>query len=230
VAPGFFPHDHRIVRTQSVGSTSTRPLFPPGRGAGRGSPGLAARLRVVAGGRLLPVRRPGPCRLDGAAAPSFPAERPPTWRCSGRAARIPRHLGLMAARLSARSLCPIRSRVSLGVFVSQRGCCVAPDKGSDKGSTTFDSVRNHRMLWSGPQATTTCRGLVVPHTGFEPVISALRGRCPRPLDECGTRPTGGCPGRRMIPTGTPRRHRAEGGKPYSRLTSRKPRTASATCW
>ena len=26
---------------------------------------------------------------------------------------------------------------------------------------------------------------VVPHTGFEPVISALRGRCPRPLDECG---------------------------------------------
>ena len=29
-------------------------------------------------------------------------------------------------------------------------------------------------------------GEVVPHTGFEPVISALRGRCPRPLDECGT--------------------------------------------
>jgi hypothetical protein len=27
---------------------------------------------------------------------------------------------------------------------------------------------------------------VVPHTGFEPVISALRGRCPGPLDECGT--------------------------------------------
>src|SRR5712692_3665500 len=24
----------------------------------------------------------------------------------------------------------------------------------------------------------------VAHTGFEPVISALRGRCPRPLDEC----------------------------------------------
>ena len=28
---------------------------------------------------------------------------------------------------------------------------------------------------------------LVPHTGFEPVISALRGRCPGPLDECGTR-------------------------------------------
>ena len=26
--------------------------------------------------------------------------------------------------------------------------------------------------------------LLVAHTGFEPVISALRGRCPRPLDEC----------------------------------------------
>jgi site-specific recombinase XerD len=25
---------------------------------------------------------------------------------------------------------------------------------------------------------------VVAHTGFEPVISSLRGRCPRPLDEC----------------------------------------------
>jgi hypothetical protein len=25
---------------------------------------------------------------------------------------------------------------------------------------------------------------MVAHTGFEPVVSALRGRCPRPLDEC----------------------------------------------
>ena len=28
------------------------------------------------------------------------------------------------------------------------------------------------------------RPLLVAHTGFEPVISSLRGRCPRPLDEC----------------------------------------------
>src|SRR2546425_7061245 len=28
------------------------------------------------------------------------------------------------------------------------------------------------------------QGDSVAHTGFEPVISALRGRCPRPLDEC----------------------------------------------
>ena len=27
---------------------------------------------------------------------------------------------------------------------------------------------------------------LVAHTGFEPVISALRGRCPWPLDECAT--------------------------------------------
>jgi hypothetical protein len=28
---------------------------------------------------------------------------------------------------------------------------------------------------------------MVAHTGFEPVISALRGQCPRPLDECATK-------------------------------------------
>ena len=28
----------------------------------------------------------------------------------------------------------------------------------------------------------------VAHTGFEPVISALRGRCPSPLDECANYP------------------------------------------
>ena len=36
-------------------------------------------------------------------------------------------------------------------------------------------------------------GGLVPHTGFEPVISALRGRCPGPLDECGPVGAGGCP-------------------------------------
>ena len=29
-------------------------------------------------------------------------------------------------------------------------------------------------------------GWLVAHRGFEPLISALRGRCPRPLDECAT--------------------------------------------
>ena len=29
------------------------------------------------------------------------------------------------------------------------------------------------------------RRKMVPHTGFEPVVSAVRGRCPGPLDECG---------------------------------------------
>jgi hypothetical protein len=32
--------------------------------------------------------------------------------------------------------------------------------------------------------TSPCLLIVVAHTGFEPVISALRGRCPEPLDEC----------------------------------------------
>ena len=30
------------------------------------------------------------------------------------------------------------------------------------------------------------KGKVVAHTGFEPVVFALRGRCPGPLDECAT--------------------------------------------
>ena len=30
------------------------------------------------------------------------------------------------------------------------------------------------------------KGNMVAHTGFEPVISSLRGRCPKPLDECAT--------------------------------------------
>ena len=29
-------------------------------------------------------------------------------------------------------------------------------------------------------------GFLVAHTGFEPVISSLRGRCPNQLDECAT--------------------------------------------
>ena len=37
--------------------------------------------------------------------------------------------------------------------------------------------------------------MLVPHTGFEPVISALRGRCPGPLDECGPDGAAGPPGR-----------------------------------
>ena len=28
---------------------------------------------------------------------------------------------------------------------------------------------------------------LVAHTGFEPVISSLRGRCPKPLDECASK-------------------------------------------
>src|SRR5690349_14399314 len=38
--------------------------------------------------------------------------------------------------------------------------------------------KNPRRIRRGP-----CQNLVA-HTGFEPVVSALRGRCPRPLDEC----------------------------------------------
>ena len=39
-----------------------------------------------------------------------------------------------------------------------------------KDRTSFKEVLHTRSL--------------VAHTGFEPVISSLRGRCPGPLDEC----------------------------------------------
>ena len=38
---------------------------------------------------------------------------------------------------------------------------------------------------AGPRTGGEGTRRLVPHTGFEPVISALRGRCPGPLDECG---------------------------------------------
>ena len=56
-------------------------------------------------------------------------------------------------------------------------------------------------IWPGPTLRSPAAGRrvgLVPHTGFEPVISALRGRCPGPLDECG----GGVPkGRREYSNG-----------------------------
>src|SRR6187200_413793 len=34
-------------------------------------------------------------------------------------------------------------------------------------------------------------GPLVAHRGFEPLVSSLRGRCPRPLDECAKHPREG---------------------------------------
>ena len=73
-------------------------------------------------------------------------------------------------------------------------------------------------------STDRAEGLgLVPHTGFEPVISALRGRCPGPLDECGpvrpdatrSRPVG------MI-AATPRRHQTTHGGCRDRILASQP--------
>src|SRR5687767_2894895 len=53
------------------------------------------------------------------------------------------------------------------------------------GATAMRCGENHDPVVSTLDITGIGGG-VVPHTGFEPVISALRGRCPGPLDECGT--------------------------------------------
>ena len=49
------------------------------------------------------------------------------------------------------------------------------------GGRAFERERLEPLL-SLLEMSQTCQ--MVAHTGFEPVISALRGRCPRPLDEC----------------------------------------------
>ena len=50
------------------------------------------------------------------------------------------------------------------------------DLSSDEDSEICQTERRVTPEWGG----------LVAHTGFEPVISALRGRCPWPLDECAT--------------------------------------------
>jgi hypothetical protein len=67
--------------------------------------------------------------------------------------------------------------VRAGVHPRNETC---PDTGPD----TCGATRSH-ISWVEARRTTTPGGGLVPHTGFEPVISALRGRCPGPLDECG---------------------------------------------
>src|SRR5437773_2378834 len=69
--------------------------------------------------------------------------------------------------------------------------------------------------------TTRCCDLeVVPHIGFEPMISALRGRCPGPLDECGAVGAGwGRPGRfGMIAAGSGTIKRTPARRPARRPT------------
>jgi hypothetical protein len=57
-----------------------------------------------------------------------------------------------------------------------RCCTVAVQAGiGEKWKCLKSLVNGLETVW---------RGWWVAHTGFEPVISALRGRCPRPLDEC----------------------------------------------
>ena len=58
--------------------------------------------------------------------------------------------------------------------------------------TSVSKMLAKRALQSADGAKTDIRAgqkcTVVAHTGFEPVVFALRGRCPGPLDECATKP------------------------------------------
>ena len=46
-------------------------------------------------------------------------------------------------------------------------------------------TRRSRLLISSKNSASDLRLCFVPPMGFEPTISALRGRCPRPLDDGG---------------------------------------------
>ena len=62
----------------------------------------------------------------------------------------------------------------------------APGVGTAQGLVVVRFGEHHNMQCDGQHRSTICCGLeLVPHTGFEPMVSALRGRCPGPLDECG---------------------------------------------
>src|SRR6266550_1585632 len=119
----------------------------------------------------------------------------------------------------------------------QRGAIGQPTDGLRRALPNSGTVIAVEMSWVaveppprkmpilGPPTPATvaarqgCGGGVVPHTGFEPVISALRGRCPGPLDECGAgrRRRSRCRGRDgMIPIGIDRRHVGDAVGGYSR--------------
>src|SRR3990170_3639739 len=96
------------------------------------------------------------------------------------------------------------------VSASTRGIYVVPPlaRARARGSPTPGIVRDEErprgaVRWREGEA-------LVPHTGFEPVVSALRGRCPGPLDECGSVERIAWPSRRPSP-GAPRDRPASEG-------------------
>lgn len=65
------------------------------------------------------------------------------------------------------------------------------DASEHQANTVYSNQRElHQCGELSSPARYTLR--LVAHTGFEPVISSLRGRCPRPLDECATVRRGHC--------------------------------------
>src|SRR5436189_6428853 len=96
-------------------------------------------------------------------------------------------LGIRMLMASARStpgrpsdLRALGERASIRWFYGLRG--LVPHRGS-LSCGSVNTTTCSMVVGRGPQDV--CGVGLVPHTGFEPVISALRGRCPGPLDECG---------------------------------------------
>ena len=74
--------------------------------------------------------------------------------------------------------------------ITARGASCADDHARSRSlDRTFGAVsvakpRNTYPATCRGVAITSAESMLVAHRGFEPLVSALRGRCPRPLDEC----------------------------------------------
>ena len=134
------------------------------------------------------------------------------------------HIWCRDADLAHMLWCPANASFDLAAGTNANGC-----KDSDKGSDDRE-----RRAFKLDLSTNWANGRgLVPHTGFEPVISALRGRCPGPLDECGT-DVGRWDRQRTDRDDTndrpPTPSESRSPQSQSRFVSRKARIASATCW
>ena len=83
------------------------------------------------------------------------------------------------------------SRLVVSVATDMVDCCENSQRAThardEENESEAHRAANQLQTLGQPGTAQNERGKVlVAHTGFEPVISALRGRCPWPLDECAT--------------------------------------------
>src|SRR5579883_1889673 len=181
------PHSYGDTGRSSWPGRRRLPWKPSGTGANqRPAPGCAGRSTGSAASDTgVPIGR----QFSGAAASRSPRSMP----CSPEAMDC-RTRAFLSTALSPDAVSPVGEKTGHGWLDP-----VPPPKEEKVGMRPSIAHRwlpipkkskkraadrsNHRGLLQNRRDTGGEKG-VVAHTGFEPVISALRGRCPWPLDEC----------------------------------------------